>query len=120
MGIVAIVDFFENGFNGKVIPEIERAFKLLGGTLKDFSAAITTCVSESKDFAAKVKDLAGALSGNPWDILKIIVDDAVHIFRDATEISTDCKAVTADWRASDYKGAGKAVGDIVGIILSGL
>jgi len=118
--IVAIVDFFETGFNGKVIPSIERAFKMMGGMLQDFSSAITACVKDSSDFAQKVKDLSAALKGNPWDILKVLTDDAVHIYRERTEISADCKATTADWRASDYKGSGHAVGDIVGIILAGL
>jgi len=45
--------------------------------LKDFGSAITECVKDAKDFAAKIKAVAAALSGNVWDILKVVVNDAV-------------------------------------------
>jgi len=118
--IVTIAQKLEEGFKLKEVGSIVQAFELMGGMLKDFSAAITVCVQESKDFVTKVKDLAAALQGDVMSVLKIIVEDAVHIYRERKELSADAKAVTADWRAGDYQGSGKAVGDIVGIIADGL
>eukprot|EP01065_Artemidia_motanka_P034694 TRINITY_DN423_c0_g1_i4.p1 TRINITY_DN423_c0_g1~~TRINITY_DN423_c0_g1_i4.p1 ORF type:complete len:309 (+),score=121.34 TRINITY_DN423_c0_g1_i4:78-929(+) len=118
--IVAIVDLFEQGFAHKVIPTVVKAFQLVGNMLKDFGAAIQACVKDAEAFAQKVKDLAAALSGNVLAVLKVIAEDAIHVFRERKEITADCKAVSADWRAGDYKGSGDAVGDIVGIILDGL
>lgn len=118
--IATIVQKLEEGFKQKEAAEIVQAFELMGGMLKDFGTAISVCVQESKDFVAKVKDLAAALQGNVMSILKIVVGEAIHIFRERKEISADAKAVTADWRAGDFQGSGKAVGDIVGIIADGL
>jgi len=118
--IKAVVDFFEAGFNHKTIPAIVKAFTLIGSLMKDFGTAITACVKDAKDFAAKIKDVASALSGNVMDVIKVIVQDAVHVWKDRAEITADCKAVTTDWNGQDFKGAGKAVGDIVGIIANGL
>lgn len=117
---MTIAQKLEEGFKLKEVASIVQAFNLMGGMMNDFSAAITVCVQESKDLVAKVNDLAAALQGDVMSILKIVVDDAVHIYRERTELSADAKAVTADWRAGDYQGSGKAVGDIVGIILDGL
>jgi len=118
--IRAVVDFFESGFNRKSIPAIVKAFELIGGMLKDFGNAITACVKDAGAFAAKIKDVAAALSGNVLDVIKVIAEDAVHVWKERTEITTDCKAVSTDWQGQDFKGAGKAVGDIVGIIIEGL
>jgi len=118
--IVAIVDMLESGINTKSLPAIAKAFELIGGMLKDFGTAIIVCEPSAEAFAKKMTDLAAALSGNVWSILKVVVDEAVHIFHERKEITADCKAVNADWRAGDYKGSGEAVGDIVGIILDGL
>jgi len=118
--IKAIVDFFENGINHKTPTAIEKAFELIGTMLKDFGTAITVCVKDAAAFAAKMKDLAAALSGNVKEIIKVIVQDVVHIYHQRQELTSDCKAVTSDWHAGDFMGSGKAVGDIVGIILGGL
>ena len=45
--------------------------QLIGGLLKDFGDAITACVAEAKDLAAKLKTLASALSGNVLSIIKV-------------------------------------------------
>eukprot|EP01065_Artemidia_motanka_P003546 TRINITY_DN1169_c0_g2_i1.p1 TRINITY_DN1169_c0_g2~~TRINITY_DN1169_c0_g2_i1.p1 ORF type:complete len:282 (+),score=119.78 TRINITY_DN1169_c0_g2_i1:66-911(+) len=118
--IVSVVDFFESGVNMKAVSSVVKAFEVLAGLLMDFGKAIIDCVKDAENFAQKVKDLAAALSGDVLSILKIVVEDAIHIFRDVKEITADVKAVAADWRAADYQGSGKAVGDIVGIILDGL
>ena len=52
--------------------------------------------------------------------LQVVIDDIVHVYHERTEISDDCKSTATHWRAGDFKGAGSAVGDIVGIILGGL
>jgi hypothetical protein len=118
--IKAVVDFFESGINMKTLPAIAKAFHLIGDLVQDFSFAITECVKDAGNFAAKMKEVAGALKGNLEDIIKVLVTDAVHIWQDRTEITADCKSTVAFWRAGDYKGAGKAVGDIVGIIIDAL
>eukprot|EP00756_Hemistasia_phaeocysticola_P017484 Hpha_TRINITY_DN15540_c1_g9::TRINITY_DN15540_c1_g9_i1::g.104298::m.104298 len=118
--IATIVQKLEEGFKQKEVAAIVQAFELMGGMLKDFSAAISVCVKEAEDFVAKVKDLAAALQGDVLSVLKIVVEEAIHIFRERKELSADAKAVTADWRAGDFQGSGKAVGDIVGIIVDGL
>lgn len=116
----AVVQFFETGFNRVTIQAVVKALELLGQMLEDFSAAIASCVKDSAAFAAKMKSLAAALSGNPLNVVKVLADEAVHVWHDRKEISNDCKAVVADWHAGDYKGSGKAVGDITGELLNGL
>merc|ERR1719266_2393325 len=118
--IKAIVDFFESGINHKTPANIAKAFELIGDMLKDFATAITVCAKDAAAFAAKLKDLAGALSGNVLSIIKVIVKDAVKIFHERHDLTDDCKSTVADWHAGDFLGSGKAVGDIVGIILNGI
>merc|ERR1711907_40062 len=118
--IEAIVDFFETGLNLKKIPAVGKAFELLGELVKDIAAAVTACVKDAEAFVAKMKALAGALSGNVLDVVKVVIDEAVHIWRERTEITDDCKGTATSWRGGDFKGAGKDVGDMVGIILNGL
>jgi len=117
--IVTIVEFFEDGFHGVSPGAIAKAFELIGDMLKDVGAAITVCVKDAENLAKQIKDLAAALSGNPIAIIKVIAEDAIHVWRERTEISTECKTTSADWRAGDYQGSGRAVGHIVGIILGG-
>eukprot|EP01062_Namystynia_karyoxenos_P069130 TRINITY_DN644_c0_g1_i1.p3 TRINITY_DN644_c0_g1~~TRINITY_DN644_c0_g1_i1.p3 ORF type:complete len:284 (+),score=112.97 TRINITY_DN644_c0_g1_i1:81-932(+) len=118
--VVGIVDFFESGFSRKSIASVLKAFELIGHMLKDFGAAIEECAKDAAALAAKVKDLAAALSGNPVAIIKVIIEDAVHVYRERKEITADCKLCSTSWRAGDYESSGKAVGDITGIILGGL
>jgi len=118
--IKALVDFMEVGFNVRKVSSIVKAFELTGDVLKDFGEAIGACVKDSTSFASKVKEVAGLLSGNVLEVIKVVVQDAVHIFHDRTEITTDAKKCTTFWHAGDYKGAGQAVGAITGIILNGL
>merc|ERR1711907_385709 len=93
---------------------------LIGKMMEDFAKAITACVKGGDAFAEKMKDLATALSGDVYSIIKVVVDEAIHIWHDRKELTTDCKTTSNDWNAGDYKGAGFAVGDIVGIIVGGL
>jgi len=118
--IVAVVDFFESGINHKTLPAIVKAFELIGGLLKDFGTAITDCVKSAAHMADQITALATALSGDVFSIIKVVIDDLVHIFHERSEITDDCKSTATHWRAGDFQGAGKAVGDIVGIILGGL
>jgi len=118
--IVAIVDFFENGINGKVLPTIIKAFELLGSLLMDVSKAVTACVAEGAAFASKMASVGTALSGDVMSIIKVVIGELVHIFHDRDEITTDCKTTATSWRGGDYKSSGKAVGDIVGVIIGGL
>jgi len=119
--IKAIVDFFESGVNHKTPANIAKAFSLIGDMLKEFSTAITVCAKDAVAFAAKLKDLASALGGNVWSIIKTIVKDGVmNIYHERHDLTHDCKATVADWHAGDFVGAGKAVGDIVRIILGGI
>jgi hypothetical protein len=84
------------------------------------AAAVMACVKDAKDFVAKIKDVAAALSGNVWSIIKVVIDEAVHIFHERKELTADCKTCASSWRGGDYKGSGNAVGEIVGIIIAGL
>jgi len=115
--IVAIVDFFEYGINHRTLPEIIKAFKLFGKMLKDFGTAIIECIKDGTIIGSKIANLAKILMENPLNIIKIIIDEAVHIFHERKEITDDCKNTVSHWRAGDYNGAGIAVGDIVGIII---
>eukprot|EP00811_Abedinium_folium_P004590 NODE_14225_length_1121_cov_3.495976.p2 GENE.NODE_14225_length_1121_cov_3.495976~~NODE_14225_length_1121_cov_3.495976.p2 ORF type:complete len:292 (+),score=79.41 NODE_14225_length_1121_cov_3.495976:36-911(+) len=118
--IKSIVDFFDSGINHKTPTAIARAFMLIGHMLEDFSAAITSCAKDEQELVKKFTDLSAALSGNVWEIIHVVVDDAMHIFADRNELTDDCKTTTAAWNARDFKASGNAVGDIVGIITSGL
>ena len=118
--ITTIVDFFENGINGRVVHAIVKAFELLGGMLKDLGQAIAACVKDAQAFAAKMKSVGKALSGDAMAIIKVVIDELVHIFHERAEITADCKTTVTSWRGGDYLSSGKAVGDIVGIIMNGL
>jgi len=118
--IVTIAQKLEEGFKYKEIGAVVDAFGLIGTMLQDLGTAINTCVQESKDVVQKFEDLASALKGNVTEVLNIVVEEGIHIWRERQDISGDVKAVSADWAAKDYQGSGHAVGDIVGIILDGL
>jgi len=118
--IKAAVDFFESGFKHVTPASIFKAFELIGETLKDFGKAIGDCAKDASALAAKVAELASALSGNAAAIIKVVVEDLMHVWHERKEITDDCKTTVADWRAGDFKGAGKAVGDIAGILIDGL
>eukprot|EP00658_Telonema_sp_P-2_P079230 TRINITY_DN75_c0_g1_i1.p1 TRINITY_DN75_c0_g1~~TRINITY_DN75_c0_g1_i1.p1 ORF type:complete len:291 (+),score=97.93 TRINITY_DN75_c0_g1_i1:187-1059(+) len=118
--IESLVDMFEGGINWKSLSTIVKAFELLGELIKDIAEAVNVCVKDAQAFVAKMKDLATALSGDVLSILKVVIDEAVHIFRDRVELTNDCKGTVTSWRGGDFKDAGKDVGDIVGIILNGL
>ena len=118
--IIAVVDFFESGINHKKLPVIIKAFELIGDMLKDFGIAIIECVKDGVIIGTKITNLAKILNGNVLSIIKIIIDDIVHIFHDRNEITDECKSTVTHWRAGDYKGAGTAVGEIVGIIIGGV
>lgn len=118
--VLATVDFFESGINHKTAPSVLKAFELIGGILKDIGEAIVDCVKDAVQLAAKVKAAAAALSGNVLAIIKVVIDDFVHIWHERKEITEDCKTTSADWRAGDFEGAGRAVGNITAIIISGL
>ena len=82
--------------------------------------AIGECVKEAAELAARISTAAKALSGNVLAIIKVVVDEFVHIWQDRKEITDDCKTTAADWRAGDFEGAGAAVGNITKIIIDGL
>ena len=115
-----IVDFLQTGINGRIIATIGKAFELIGDLLKDIGEAIVACVKDAIDFANKMKDLGKALAGNVFSIIKVVIDELVHIWHDRAEITTDARNAASAWRGADYEASGKAVGDIVGIILEGL
>jgi len=118
--IVTVVDFFESGINHKTLSAIVRAFELIGEMLKDFGAAIFECVKDGAVFGAKIMHLSELLKGNVLNIIKIVIEDIVHIFHERKEITDECKSTVTHWRAGDFKGSGSAVGDIVGIIIGEL
>eukprot|EP00940_MAST-03C_sp_MAST-3C-sp2_P001795 g1795.t1 len=118
--VKTIVDFIQTGINGRLIHAIAKGFELLGDLLKDIGEAIVACVKDAVAFAKQMKDLGAALSGNVWSIIKVVIDELVHIFHERKEISADCKTTVTSWRGGDFESSGKAVGDIVGIILDGL
>ena len=118
--VKTIVDFIHQGINGRVIQAIAKGFELLGELLKDIGEAIVACVKDAVEFANKMKDLGAALSGNVWSIIKVVIDELVHIFHERKEISDDSKNCVTAWKGGDFETSGKAVGDIVGIIIDGL
>jgi len=118
--VVDMVRFFESGINKSITDHIFRAFKLIAELVAKVADAIIVCVKDALKLVSKFKSLAAALSGNVWDIIKTVVKEGVHIYHDRKELTDDCKAVVADWRAGDFQGSGHAVGDIVGTLLDGL
>lgn len=118
--VITIIDFFESGINHKTLPAIEKAFELIGTMIKDIGISITECGTDSAEFVARIMHLSKILNGNVLSIIKIIIEDVVHIFNDRKEITDECKSTVTHWNAGDYEGSGLAVGDIVGIILNGL
>ena len=85
-----------------------------------FLYAIKDCSKDAAELAAKVSGASKALKGNAMGIIKVVVDDFIHIWRDRYEITDDCKTAAADWRAGDFEGAGRAVGNITAIVIKGL
>jgi hypothetical protein len=118
--VITIIDFFESGINHKTLSAIEKAFELIGTMIKDLGEAIIVCETDGVILGSKMIELAKLLSGNVLHIIKIIIEDMVHIFYDRKEITDDCKNTVTHWRAGDFEGSGSAVGDIVGIIMDEL
>ena len=118
--VTAAVDLFESGINQKNPVAVLKAFELISSVLKDVSAAIKDCSKDAAELAAKVSGASKALKGNAMGIIKFVVDDFIHIWRDRYEITDDCKTAAADWRAGDFEGAGRAVGNITAIVIKGL
>merc|ERR1711898_34992 len=105
--VKATVDLFESGINQKNPVAVLKAFELISSVLKDVSAAIKDCSKDAAELAAKVSGASKALKGNAMAIIKVVVDDFIHIWRDRYEITDDCKTTAADWRAGDFEGAGR-------------
>jgi len=97
--IVAVVDFFEAGINHRTLPAIAKAFELIGHLLKGFGAAIADCAKEAAHLAKAISDLAKALSGDVFSVIKVVIDELVRIFHDRSEITDDCKSTATHWRA---------------------
>merc|ERR1711879_830930 len=116
----AAIKLFEKGFNHITPDFIADAFKVTAEVLKDFAAAIGDCYSEAANLEAQVASLVSTLSTGPLGIIKVTVDEGIHVWHDRKDISQDCKALVSDWRAADYLGSGKALGMITGELLSGL
>jgi len=118
--IVDIVAFFKSGINHKTPLAIEKAFHLTGELLKDFATALLACTKIAKQHIDKITSLAAALSGDVWEIVKVVAGECIHIYHDHREITHECKAVSADWEAGDFEGSGKALGDVIGVLLGGV
>merc|ERR1712167_442410 len=73
--VKATVDLFESGINQKNPVAV----------LKDVSAAIKDCSKDAAELAAKVSGASKALKGNAMAIIKVVVDDFIHIWRDRFE-----------------------------------
>ena len=50
--------------------------------------------------------------------MKVVVGEAVHIVANEKSLTTDAQNVATCWNGGDYEGSGKALGDIVGILLN--
>jgi len=118
--VQATVDFFESGISHKTPSAVLKAFELIGGVLVDVAKAIADCVKDATVLAAKISTAAKALSGNVAAIVKVVVGELLHIFHDRKELTDDCKATAADWKAGDFEGAGRAMGNLTAIIVGGL
>lgn len=118
--VVQAVEWFESGINLKRPTNIVKAFELVGHILSAAAAAIAECVKDAVALVSKIKGAAAALSGNVLAILKIVVDEAIHIWQDRKELTDDCQTTAADWKAGDFEGSGRAVGDITSVIIAGL
>jgi len=118
--VMQVVQFFESGINRKNTDDVLHAFKLIAELVSDLASTMTDCVKDGSDLVSKFKSLAAALSGDVLAIIKVAVKEALHIFHDRKDLTGDCKAVAADWRAGDFQGSGFALGDIVGVLIGGV
>eukprot|EP01065_Artemidia_motanka_P000449 TRINITY_DN101_c0_g1_i2.p2 TRINITY_DN101_c0_g1~~TRINITY_DN101_c0_g1_i2.p2 ORF type:complete len:294 (+),score=130.71 TRINITY_DN101_c0_g1_i2:70-951(+) len=115
-----VASFFENGLKGKDAATIGKGFELIGGLLIDFGKAIIACVSEGSSIAAKFSALGTKVSADPFSVVEVIIKELIYVLAHKDDITTDVKAIPADWKTGDWQSAGHDVGDIVGILIAGL
>jgi len=119
--LVDLVTFFEEGINKFKPARIVEAFQLLGKLLRDFGKSINQCITSGTNMEQQLIDIGEDLTGDPLGtIVKVLVNEGVTIFNNRVDITADCKAITADWKAGDFHGSGHAVGDIIGIMIDGM
>ena len=85
--VVAAVEWFESGINLKRPANIVKAFELVGRILSAAAGAIVECVKDAVALVTKIKGAAAALSGNVLAILKIVLDETIHIWQDRKELT---------------------------------
>jgi hypothetical protein len=118
--ISSVATFFEKGYNSKNKTHIVSAFEIVGNLLYDFGNAIVTCFTGYGNVVEMLKDLAAWLAGGVLKVIEVVVKTTLHIFHRAVDITSDVKAIASDWKAGDYFSSGKALGNIVGILVESL
>lgn len=117
--VSAAVQFFESGFNLKDPQAIAEALKLTGSVFSDLGDAIQLCAADEGGLAKKLKVIAGALQGNKLDKLKIEEGESIQLVTERRELTADAAAFVKGWRGGDSASAGRALGDIAGILVEG-
>eukprot|EP01136_Pigoraptor_vietnamica_P018387 Opistho-1_new@5372 len=104
----------KTGFADKDTKAIFAAFKQIGAGVNEFKAALVAC-GISK-LASELTSVVTELE-QPEGWIKIVVQEAVTIFKNLKEITADCHQASDDWAAQNYEGAGEAIGRIIGLFL---
>jgi len=119
----SVVQQLADGFNTVNPLLIPQAFQKIGLILKAISKAVATCLKEGlnayKEGIKAVSSIASVLVGNVGEVIKVVVEGAVHIATNFGSITATAQDVATFWQGGDYHGSGRAVGNIVRMIMFG-
>eukprot|EP01132_Coremiostelium_polycephalum_P005135 gene5135-6395_t len=104
------------GFKKKSISNVQQGLVDIGLGLQEIPQVLTLCKVEQ--FVAEIESLAKELSSGTAGIIEVILKEALNIFHNRVDLTTDFKTAISAWKSGDYTTSGKNVGEIVGVLLS--
>lgn len=112
---VGVVDLDE-GFRHKDVKQIYEGFKSLGAAFDTLADAWKECGGEWEILAADIKKISEQLA-QPDGIIEVVIREVINIFTHREDVTTDVKNFIEGFKAKNYKEAGEALGNFVGILL---
>lgn len=110
----AVADI-EFGLRNINLDRLEKGITEFGAGLNIVSDAMRACGLNS--LADDIAAIAADIQAGPDGVFKFIVGEAIKIFANEKELTTDFDNLISGFRTGNYFEAGRAVGDILGILL---
>jgi len=107
----------EDGINGLEAYKVIQGFKEIVPVAKEVILTLKACKKAEESAKQKLVEVISILSGNIVTLIKVGVSEAVTIVANKGALTTDAQAVVTCWKGGDYQGSGKALGQIIAILL---